>query len=148
LLLRSGLAGFGAGLFATLGLTFGTGLLLGPGLPGAGLLATLGLTFGTGLLLGPGLAGFGLLGSLCLALGPGLLLRTRLARVGSRLFGSIRRISGLASAFRRFGGRGLRLLRGLAATRFALCRLTGFSLSGFCSLALGLRSRFRFGSLL
>jgi hypothetical protein len=152
LLLRPGLASFGSRLFAALGLTFGTGLLLRPGLAGfgSGLFAALCLALGTGLLLRSGLAGFGpgLFAALCLALGTGLLLRTRLASVGSRLFSSFRRISGFAGAFRRFGGRGLRLLRGLAATRFALCRLTGFSLSGFRGLALGLRSRFRFRSLL
>ena len=131
LLLRSGLVAVGSGLFGTLGFAFGTGLLLRSGLVavGSGLFGALGFALGTGLLL----------------------LRTRLASVGSRLLGSIRRVSGLsrlAGVFRLFGGCGVRLLRGLAAARFALRRFTGFSLSGFRGLALGLRSRFRFRSLL
>jgi hypothetical protein len=110
LLLRSGLAAIGSGLFAALGFALGAGLLLRSGLAaiGSGLFAALGFALGTGLLL----------------------LRTRFASISSRLLG------------------GIRLLRGLASARFALCRFTGFSLSRFRGLALGLRSRFRVRSLL
>jgi hypothetical protein len=155
LLLRAGLARLGSSLlFATLCLAFRAGLLLRAGLArlGSGLLfATLCLALRTGLLLRVGFARLGsglLFATLCLALRAGLLLRTRLAGVGSRLVGSFRRISGFVRAFRRFSGRGLRLLGGLAATGFALRRLTGFSLGGFRGLARGLRSRLRLRSLL